>query len=239
MNNFTNFIYPDIQLHQSDQYFLDRTVLSSRNNEVDEINAAILERFPEEKHALMGADSIDLDNAEDNNYPPYPMEYLNSLNVSGLPLAKLVLKVGCPIMLLRNLDPSEGLCNRTQMRLLGIHSRVLHCKIISGDARFANKEVMIPRIQLSPSAETLSIPLKHCQFPVHLVFAMTIKKSQGQSVKYVGINLQTSVFSHSQLYVAFSCCTSCHCSRVLLPLQYNNKTVDVVYKEVLAGLDLR
>ncbi|KXN87692.1 ATP-dependent DNA helicase PIF1 [Leucoagaricus sp. SymC.cos] len=239
MNDLTNFIYPDIQLHQSDQYFLDRTVLSSRNDEVDEINAAILERIPGEKHVLMGADSIDLDNAHDNNYPPYPIKYLNSLNVSGLPLAKLVLKVGCPIMLLRNLDPSEGLCNGTWMRVLGIHSRVLHCKIISGDVRFANKEVMILRIQLSPSAETLPIPLKHHQFPVHLAFAMAINKSQGQSVKYVGINLQTSVFSHGQLYVAFSHCTSCHCIRVLLPLHYNNKTVNVVYKEVLAGLDLR
>ncbi|KXN89046.1 ATP-dependent DNA helicase pif1 [Leucoagaricus sp. SymC.cos] len=196
MDDLTNFIYPDIQLHQSDQYFLDRTVLSSRNDEVDNINAAIWERFPGEKHVLIGADSIDLDNPHDNNYPPYPMEYLNSLNVSGLPLAKLVLKVGCPLMLLRNLDPSERLCNRTQMRLLAICSRVLHCKIISGDTRFANKEVIIPRIQLSPSAETLPIPLKHCQFPVHLAFAMTINKSPGQSVKYVGINLQTSVFSH-------------------------------------------
>ena len=37
---------------------------------------------------------------------------------------------------------------------------------------------------------------------------MTINKSQGQSVEYVGINLQTSVFSHGQLYVAFSRCTS-------------------------------
>ncbi|KXN87118.1 hypothetical protein AN958_09190 [Leucoagaricus sp. SymC.cos] len=160
MDDLTNFIYPDIQLHQPDQYFLDRTVLSSRNDEVDEINATILDKFPGEKHILMGVDSIDLDNPHDGNYNPYPMEYLNSLNVSGLPLAKLVLKVGCPIMLLRNLDPSQGLCNGTQMRVLAIHSKVLHCKIISGHVRFANKEVMIPRIQLSPSAETLSIPLK-------------------------------------------------------------------------------
>ncbi|KXN92371.1 hypothetical protein AN958_08387 [Leucoagaricus sp. SymC.cos] len=70
MDDLTNFIYPDIQLHQSDQYFLDRTVLSSRNDEVDEINAAILERFPGEKHILMGADSIDLDNPHDNNFGP-------------------------------------------------------------------------------------------------------------------------------------------------------------------------
>ncbi|KXN90353.1 hypothetical protein AN958_04386 [Leucoagaricus sp. SymC.cos] len=238
IDDLTHFIYPNIQLHQPDQYFLDRTVLSSRNDEVDEINATILDKFLEEKHVLMGVDSIDLDNPHDGNYNPYPMEYLNSLNVSGLPLAKLVLKVRCPIILLRNLDPSQGLCNRTQMRVLAICSKVLHCKIISGDIRFANKEVIISKIQLSPSAETLPIPLKCCQFPVCLAFAMIINKSQEQSVKYIEINLQTSVFSYGQLYVVFSCCTSCHHIRVLLPQQYNNKTINVVYKEVLGILDL-
>ncbi|KXN83746.1 hypothetical protein AN958_00889 [Leucoagaricus sp. SymC.cos] len=68
------------------------------------------------------------------------MRYLNSLNVSGLLLVKLVLKVECPIMFLRNLDPSQGLCNGTWMRVLGIHNRVLHCKIISEDIRFVNKK---------------------------------------------------------------------------------------------------
>ncbi|KXN92616.1 hypothetical protein AN958_02281 [Leucoagaricus sp. SymC.cos] len=99
MDDLTNFIYPDIQLHQPDQYFLDRTVLSSRNDEVDDINAAILERFPGEKHVLMGADSIDLDNADNNNYshlavletPPV----LETLNFPPPVLTYLILKKSC------------------------------------------------------------------------------------------------------------------------------------------------
>ena len=67
--------------------------------------------------------------------------------------------------------------------------------------------MLIPRIRLSPNAETLPVPLKRLQFPVRLAFAMTINKSQEQLVEHVGINLQTSVFSHGQLYVAFSRCT--------------------------------
>ncbi|KXN90266.1 hypothetical protein AN958_04574 [Leucoagaricus sp. SymC.cos] len=78
IDGLTCFIYPNIQLHQSDQYFLNRTVLFSRNDEVDEINATILDKFPGEKHVLIGIDSIDLDYPHDGNYNPCSMEYLNS-----------------------------------------------------------------------------------------------------------------------------------------------------------------
>jgi len=69
----------------------------------------------------------------------------------------------------------------------------------------------------SPNAELLPIPLKRLQFLVRLAFVMTINKSQKQSVEHVGINLQTSVFSHGQLYVAFSRCASPLNISVLLP----------------------
>ena len=50
------------------------------------------------------------------------------------------------------------------------------------------KVVLIPRIRLSPNAETLSVPLKRLQFPVRLAFSMTINKSQGQSVVKDGVS---------------------------------------------------
>ena len=81
-------------------------------------------------------------------------------------VAHLGLKVRCPIMLLRNLDPSKGLCNGTRLRVSQIRARVLKCRIISGDAKFAGNVVFIPRITLAPSAEDLPLPLRRRQFPV-------------------------------------------------------------------------
>ena len=87
----------------------------------------------------------------------------------------------------------------------------------------------------------LPVLLKRLQFPVRLAFAMTINKSQGQSVEHVGINLQTSVFSHGQLYVAFSRCTSPLNISVLLPeqSQESRRTLNVVYKEVFNSIRLQ
>jgi len=100
--------------------------------------------------------------------------------------------------------------------------------------------MLIPRIRLSSNAETLPVPLKRLQFPVRLAFAMTINKSQGQSVKHVGINLQTLVFFHGQLYVAFPRCTSPLNISLLLPeqSQESRRMLNIVYKEVFNSIRL-
>jgi len=182
--------------------------------------------------------SVDSVSKEDGIHHVYPAEFLQQLNASGLPPALLCLKVGSPVILLRNLDPREGLCNGTKMVVLNMRRKVLQYRIISKDRRFRGKVVLIPRIRLLPNAETLPVPLKRLQFPVRLVFAMTINKSQGQSVEYVGINLQTSVFSHRQLYVAFSRYTLPLNTSVLLPeqSQESRRTLNVVYKEVFNSI---
>ena len=60
----------------------------------------------------------------------------------------------------------------------------------------ANSVVFIPSMALD--ADLSDSPVLFCclQFPVHLAYAMTINKSQGQTVKHVGLNLISSVFSH-------------------------------------------
>jgi hypothetical protein len=55
------------------------------------------------------------------------------------------------------------------------------------------------------------------QYPVHLAFSMTMNKSQGQSLRYVGVDLREEVSSHGQLYVALSRATSGDRVSVLLP----------------------
>ena len=236
VDHLIDSVYPDIQLgNKPDGYFMDRTILSCKNDDVFELNKAILNKFPGQEIRMMSADSVLMEAGADGDFNPYPVEFLNSIRTSGLPLAELVLKEGCPLMLLRNLDPDNGLCNGTRMVLVRAQPRVLECRLLSG--KNAGATVFIPRITLEPSNEDLPIKLRRHQFPVHLAFAMTVNKSQGQSVRHVGLDLRTPVFSHGQLYVALSRCTSGERIKVLFPEhQTGTQTANIVYPEVISGL---
>ena len=229
-------IYPSIEHSQTTQYFLERSILSCRNEDVDDINERILQTFPGDERIYQSADSVAVEEGADAPYQqPYPAEFLNSLTASGLPLSRLCLKRGCPLMLLRNLKVKDGLCNGTRLQLLEMTNRLLHCRIFGGT--HDGKEVLIPRITLEPSNEALPIKLQRRQFPVRLAFSMTINKSQGQSLQFMGLDLRTLVFSHGQLYVALSRCTSASNIKVLFPSTENGtKTLNIVYPEVLHGL---
>ena len=67
-----------------------------------------------------------------------------------------------------------------------------------------------------------------------MAFAMTINKSQGQSVKYVGLEFRLSVFTHGQFYVAFSRVTSVSRLKAIWdPTSPEPASKYIVYTEVL------
>jgi len=78
----------------------------------------------------------------------YLVEFLNTLEFSGIANHKLELKVGVPFLLLRNVNQSIGLCNGTRLIIKRLGQRVIEAEIIIGNN--VGKRVFIPRIIMSP-----------------------------------------------------------------------------------------
>ncbi|GJV54241.1 ATP-dependent DNA helicase PIF1-like protein [Tanacetum coccineum] len=93
--------------------------------------------------------------------------------------------------------------------------------------------------RITPSDKRLPIKIVRKQYPLSISFAMTIDKSQGQSLSKVGLYLPCPVFTHGQLYVALSRVKSKRGLKVVVCDEEGNvskTTTNVVYKEVLHGL---
>lgn len=194
-------------------------ILAPKNCTVDSINLKLLDCIPEQCHVYKSIDRT--------SYPSelaeYPIEVLNSLQLSGHPPHILRLKVGAPIMLIRNLLPPKQ-CNGTRLIIKSLSLNLIEATIATGCGK--GEVVLIPRMHLLPSDASIPINFRHSQFPVKLSLAMSINKSQGQMLSIAGLHLREQCFSHGQLYVG------CSKDRVFI-YSPNNCVRNITYTEVL------
>ena len=109
-------------------YVTSRAILSTRNDWVDMINMNMIGHFQGEEIMCHSFDS-----AVDDLHNYYPSEFLNTLTPSGLPPHVLKLKIGCPIILLRNIKPANGFCNGTRLVVQGFQRNTIDAEIVVGD----------------------------------------------------------------------------------------------------------
>ena len=183
------------------EYYSDKAILCPKNIDVDQLNEQILKTLPGEENVYLSADKIPEGDAEGLHVTT---EFLNSINLSGLPPHLLTVKVGCVMMLLRNLNPKIGLCNGTRILIISMTRRILRGVILTGSHQ--KRVCIIPRVTLIPSNNPFPFKFGRRQFPVRHAYVMTINKSQGQTFRRTGLLLPDSCFAHGQLYVAFSRC---------------------------------
>jgi ATP-dependent DNA helicase PIF1 len=202
---------------------------------VDALNAHAVGSFPGEEFVYTSADRV----ADETQAHMFPPEYLHTINPPGFAPHELRLKVGIPIILLRNVSPALGLANGTRLVIMHLSRSVIQAKILTGS--HVGNVVCIPRINMNTDADDKTIPvqIRRRQFPVRPAFAMTINKSQGQAFQEIAIYLPAPVFAHGQLYVALSRVGDPRKITILIthPLLPNQPpalpmTLNVVYTEI-------
>ena len=143
--------------------------------------------------------------------------------------------------LTRNYDVAVGHTNNTKIRILSIDARrkfIVFLNLSTG------KRDVLPRIRFeldvkNKKRSTISFRLQRLQFPIRLAYAMSINKSQGQTLTRVAVDLREPYFSHGQLYVALGRVRHRHGALVLTtPAHYSDTakvhyTMNVVHRGLL------
>ncbi|CAH9140571.1 unnamed protein product [Cuscuta epithymum] len=232
-------IYPSFDsVHEDPNYLKNRAILAPTLQVVDSINDYMLSLNGSEMKTYLSSNSpCKSDSNPDFLANIHTPEFLNGIKVSGVPNHELHLKVGTPVMLMRNLDHSQGLCNGTRMVITRLGKHILEAKVLTGLS--AGEKVLIPRMSLTPSDVRLPFKFERRQFPLIVSYAMTINKSQGQSLSNVGLVLKKPVFSHGQLYVALSRVTNPTGLKIAIcdtDGKSTNVTMNVVFKKIFRNL---
>ncbi|KAG2695935.1 hypothetical protein I3760_07G034500 [Carya illinoinensis] len=145
---------------------MNQAILTQKNSYVEEINTLLIHRFLGELKQYYS-----FDESIDASEQSIMKDFVHTLIPNGLPLHELLLKQNCPIMLLRNIHPSEGLCNGTQLICRNFDRNVIHAEIIVG--HHSGKNVFIQRIPFLPNPDENSV-FSHGQLYVALSRTKTI-----------------------------------------------------------------
>ncbi|XP_029656855.1 uncharacterized protein LOC115230883 [Octopus sinensis] len=115
-------VYPQLL-----EWMCERTTLTPTNSTVQAFNICLLRQFPTQERCYTSVDSV----TDPTQITFFSTEFLNPQEPSGMPLHKLCLKLGCPIMHLRNLELPR-LCNGTCLAVKQMLDNVLEATIITG-----------------------------------------------------------------------------------------------------------
>ncbi|KEH28056.1 PIF1-like helicase [Medicago truncatula] len=214
-----DFVYPDLNDNLGDPlFFQERGILAPTLDSVEHVNEYMMSLIPGEEKEYLSSDSVC---RSGENYDVqsewFTTKFLNGIKSSGIPNHRLKLRVGCPVMLMRNIDQANGLCNGTRLTVTHLRKSTIAATVTTG--KRAGTRVFIPMMNLIPSDPGLSFKFMRRQFPLTLL----------------GVYIPKPVFTHGQLYVAVSRVTSRKGLKLLILDENNNvckETTNVVYREV-------
>ena len=203
---------------QCTAYAKNKRILTATNAAAQMVNSAIYSRLPaanEEGHEQAGIDndgqptwsddrrevvSFSMDSCPEGG-ELVAEELLNELAPGGLPPHELRIRVGHPLMLLRNMDITNGHTNGTVYTVMAVRDNAI--ALLPENARAGAQWWWCPKIELS-TENTDDFHFCRRQFPFKHAWAATINKSQGATLDHYAIYCDRHLFGHGQAYTALS-----------------------------------
>lgn len=119
---------------------------------------------------------------------------IDEADKSGRYDPSLVLRIGAQVMITANLDVDKGIANGT---------RGVVRELAPGWVKISLKDGTMYKVRKF-TFETPHTKIGRKQIPLILAWAITIHKSQGQTIDFAEIDLGTRIFANGQAYVALS-----------------------------------
>jgi ATP-dependent DNA helicase PIF1 len=166
------------------------TILLARKADVELINKGSLD-------ALSGEVRIYSAKTKNGKHTPSDAKKIvEKMDANSPYVTELVLKKGAQVMLIKNVDPENGLVNGSRGIVTDFTPQgkpVVHFKI--------GTEVTVDHEIWASDHES---PVERIQIPLCLAYALTIHKSQGATLDCALIDVGPKIFECGQAYVALS-----------------------------------
>lgn len=208
-NSLTNddiTMFYDLEVKPNSNY--DTAVqIFGRNDDADTYNKLMIEKLEtihknyvsEEfiyNHNSYDVEEFDATGIDRNKLKPFDKKCLENLDKNCKAPQILTLKVGCRVMLLRNLNVKGGLANGSCGTVKGLFEDNIFVKFDNGTETFIKKEDFDYIYQGLLKA-------KRKQYPLRLAYGLTIHKAQGMTFDKLMVNFG-NIFADGQGYVALS-----------------------------------
>ncbi|XP_071736465.1 uncharacterized protein [Rutidosis leptorrhynchoides] len=165
-------------------YHQQRSILAPTHEIVNIINDRMMESLDGDARIFLSSDIICQTERDSHfNSELYTTDYLNRINIGGLPKHNLILKVGVPVILLRNVVQSRGLCNGTRLQITEQMDKMIKAKILT--RTHVGTITAIPRMLIVPSDKRIPFRFQRRQYPISMCITMTIKANASLSRMWV------------------------------------------------------
>ncbi|XP_019183823.1 PREDICTED: uncharacterized protein LOC109178738 [Ipomoea nil] len=129
------------------EHLLGRAILAPTLDVVNAVNDYMTELHNAESRSYYSSDAVCKADGDNGIFGDvHTPEFLNSIFGD---VHTLTLKIGSPVMLMRNIDHSLGLCNGTRLIITKLADHVIEGEILTGPNK--GTKVLIPRMSMAPS----------------------------------------------------------------------------------------